>query len=196
MPRASKNFLLARSTHCPVIASVAMQLRSHPHHQPNISPGDSPPCSRLQFILRAPHRLRIISLLVSLQSSLLPPRGSSTSSFTGASHLQSVSKLTSHTRVSRRLLRLRSSLVETPFLLIQQRPITRSIYMSLQLAVAGTFPTRFNRTDYRHLDTHFIWTLEHWFILSCHVSFILYSSTYLPYRSASYLLCLMYFQAC
>ena len=62
---------------------------------------------------RVPHHLRIISLLVSLQTSLLPPRGSSTSSFAGASHLQSVSKLT-HTRVSSRLLRLHSSLVWDP----------------------------------------------------------------------------------
>ena len=102
--------------------------------------------------------------------SLLPPRGSSTSSFTGASHLLSVSKPT-YTRVSSRLLRLRSSLVWDPLFTHPVASYYSLLTCLFSLWFAGTFPTRFNRTVYRHLDTQFIWTLEPWFILFCHVSF-------------------------
>ena len=91
---------------------------------------------------REPHRLRIIFLLVSLQPSLLPPRGSSTSSFTGASHLLSVSKPT-HTRVSSRLLRLRSSLVWDPLFRSSSRILLFAPYVSLQLVVCGNFSHAF-----------------------------------------------------
>ena len=91
---------------------------------------------------RAPFRLRIIFLLVLLRSSLLPPRGSSTSSFTGASHLLSVSKPTL-TRVSSRLLRLRSSLVWDPLFRSSSRVLLLAPYMSLQLVVCGNFSHAF-----------------------------------------------------
>ena len=127
-----------RATHCPVIASIAMQLHI-------ISPGNSPPCSRLQLILqgtssrRAPFRLRII-FPARFSSSLLPPRGSSTSSFTGASHLLSVSKPTHTPRFEPTAPPSFFACLRPPFSLIQSRPIIRSFHVSSACGLRELFP--------------------------------------------------------
>ena len=142
------------------------------------SPGDSLLCSRLQFILRAPHRVECLITSASFPCSFL---------FNLLFYLRVV--LQPLHSPERRIVQSVSKLTHTPrfepsappsFFACRDPPFHSSSsvlllapynMMSLQLAVAGTFPTRFNRTNYRHLDTHFIWTLEHWFILSCHVRF-------------------------
>ena len=109
---------------------------------------------------RAPFRLRIIFLLVLLRSSLLPPCGSSTSSFTGASHLLSVSKPTLHPRFEPTAPPSFFACSRPPFFAHPVASYYSLLTCLFSLRFAGSFPTRFNRTDFRHLDTHFRY--GHW----------------------------------